>query len=83
VQVELRAEDVKRAADEAHRSVGMTACAPAVSLTQPAPQQACAGDLTGGYLLQLTGDGRQAEDARTALSGRFISKIPGDAGRFG
>jgi hypothetical protein len=46
----------------------MGAAAAAVDLAEPAPEQAGAGAGPVRELLQLTGDGGQAEAARTALA---------------
>ena len=80
---EFGLEDVKRAADQPDRAVGMAAGAPAVDLAEPAPQQAEIGRAAFGEPLKFAGDRVKAEEAWSALARGLVREVAHHPGGLG
>ena len=83
VLAEFGLEDVKSAADQPSRAVGMAAGAPAVDLAEPAPQHAEIGRAALGEPLKFAGDRVKAEEARSALARGLVREVAHHPGGLG
>ena len=80
--VQFGGEDPQRAARQLHRATGMPARAPAIHLTEPAPQRARIVPAAFREPLRFGGDRVQPEHAGSALPRRRVSQVADHPGGF-